>query len=453
MVASVLAISLLGLSAVNALPSNVQDRQGWIIGGPSNGAITPGTPGGGLPSCNPDLPLEKQEPCLYQPVTGELRPAPKKRQTLIPSNASKKEAIKTLELELQRLEKKKSPSKAEKSAITTIKKELKRLAGIKDITPPPGGSSTFVPGKRDSISLGSFGAYKGFCPPSTTGLRQALSILLAKPRRSEEETLAIIDIVHILSGCGASISDEGATFTPIVPRDNSDLVGLQAAYADGIAALGSHTPSFTSFIILTGLEDTLTSAGLTVSGPSGTVSLAPRQQRIGTCDPIDVLLLMTLYRSILREYGTNTSRWPSSVTSQARSILTVLSLCGEPTSTISPVPYVPGGSITPQPTIPGGTITPQPTIPGGNLEPVPMIPGGGNLEPAPTIPGGEFRPGKRDLDSAKQALAVLEKQYGTYQSGKIPTVVFLPMAQLVAYLQGQGVVVLGWPKSTIGVAP
>jgi hypothetical protein len=442
MVGSVLAISLLGLSAVNALPSNLQDRQGWIIGGPSNGELTPGTPGGGLPNCNPDVPLSKQEPCLYQPVTGELRPAPKdKRQSLIPSNGSKKEAIRALELELQRLEKKKNPSKAEKNAIAAIKKEIKRLAGVSDITPPPGGSSTFVPGKRDSFSLGSFGAYKGFCPPSTAGLRQALSILLAKPRRSEEETLAIVEIVHILSGCGASISDEGATFTPISPRDSADLRGLQAAYADGIAVLGSHPPSFTSFIILTGLEDTLTSAGLTVSGPGGSVSLTPRQQRIGTCDPIDVLLLMTLYRSILREYGRDTSKWPNSVTSQARSILTVLSLCGEPTSTI-----------TPQPTIPGGALEPQPLIPGGRLEPQPTIPGG-NLEPAPTIPGGGFRPGKRDVDSAKQALAVLEKEYGKYGSGKIPDVVFLPMTQLVAYLQGQGVVVLGWPKTTIGVAP
>lgn len=458
MVGSVFALSLLGLSAVNALPASLQDRQGFIIGGPpSSGAITPGD--GGLPTCNPDIPPESQQACIYPPFTGTINPTPKtKRQQLTnPSNAEAKKIIKTLELELQRLQAKKNKTKDEKKAIEVIKKELKRLAGVVNITPAPGGSTTIVPGKRDEgeFSLGSFGAYKDHCPFSTQGLQAALTQLLRKPHRSEEETLAIVEITHILSGCGQSISDGTATLTPIHPRDDVSFVGLEAAYLEAVKTLGDNKPSFTSWLILSGIAETLKEHGITVPTlGSGTTTLVPRQQRIGTCEPIDVLLLLTLYRSFLREYGYDTSKWPNSVTSQARSILTVLSLCGEPTSTITPVPYIPGGSITPSPTYPGGTINPNPTIPGGAITPVPYIPGG-SFEPSPTYPGGSLNPTKRSADTqaALEALHILEKAYGTYDSGKIPAAIFLPMANLVAYLEGQGVVVLGWPKTTIGKAP
>jgi len=74
MVTSILAISLLGLGAVQALPANLQDRQSFSIAPPtSGGAISPG------PACDPNVPPEQQGACLYTPVTGEMKPSPKKR--------------------------------------------------------------------------------------------------------------------------------------------------------------------------------------------------------------------------------------------------------------------------------------------------------------------------------------------------------------------------------------
>lgn len=464
MVRSVFALSLLSLSAVNALPSNVQERQAWIIGQPDNGGLSPSPPtGGGLKYCSPDTP--PKEPCFYPPITGDFKPSPKRderiesRQSLNPPGGSNiKAVIKQLEKDLVKLQNKKSKTRDDVKQINAIKQALKHLAGITSVQAPPGTSTTFTPGKRDEITLETIGGYQSQCP-HTGGIQSALKILLSKAHRSEAEVLAIVQLTHILGGCGLKISDDGATFTKITPKSSGSdpsFAGLQVAYTEGLQALGDHKPSFTSWIILEGIADTLEANGVSVDrsivlGGSG-ASLVTRQQRIGYCEPIDVLLLMTLYRSILREYGRDTSKWPSSITSQARSILTVLSLCGENTSTITPVPYTPGGSITPQPTIPGGSLYPQPTIPGGSFQPQPTIPGGG-IYPQPTIPGGSMNPTKRSVESSLAALQVLEKAYGTYDSGKIPAAVFLPMENLVAYLQGQGIVVLGWPKTTFGVAP
>ncbi|KAK3903295.1 hypothetical protein C8A05DRAFT_32988 [Staphylotrichum tortipilum] len=77
MVGPALALSLIGLGAVQALPSGkqVEERQIWI--GDGTGVLIPGD--GELPSCLTDIPLEGQSPCLLPPVVGGLNPGKAKR--------------------------------------------------------------------------------------------------------------------------------------------------------------------------------------------------------------------------------------------------------------------------------------------------------------------------------------------------------------------------------------
>ncbi|KAL1837726.1 hypothetical protein VTJ49DRAFT_3442 [Mycothermus thermophilus] len=89
MVASALALSLIGISAVQALPTSktVTRRQIWL--GDGSTVLIPGseeTP----PQCLVDLdgkPIKQQPPCLLPPITGPIQPSTKKRQ------ASKRQVI------------------------------------------------------------------------------------------------------------------------------------------------------------------------------------------------------------------------------------------------------------------------------------------------------------------------------------------------------------------------
>ncbi|KAK4121697.1 hypothetical protein N657DRAFT_545884, partial [Parathielavia appendiculata] len=87
MVASALALSLIGLGAVQALPAGktVEERQGGVWIGPGSGTFIPGN--GELPACLTDKPLKEQPPCLLPPIPGEIKPGKKrevnKRQFVI----------------------------------------------------------------------------------------------------------------------------------------------------------------------------------------------------------------------------------------------------------------------------------------------------------------------------------------------------------------------------------
>jgi hypothetical protein len=76
MVGSALALSLIGLSAVQALPTGktVEERQIWI--GPGTGVLIPGP--GELPPCLTDQPLQGQPPCLLPPIVGPIKPSTKR---------------------------------------------------------------------------------------------------------------------------------------------------------------------------------------------------------------------------------------------------------------------------------------------------------------------------------------------------------------------------------------
>ncbi|KAK0621753.1 hypothetical protein B0T17DRAFT_493851 [Bombardia bombarda] len=148
MVRSILALSLLGLGAINALPTaNIVDRRQEVFGlGEGETTFTPGA--SNLPTCKPGVPLAEQSPCLLGSTTGGVKPG-KRSFTLPPDyQTNTKEVIKQLEVELVKLQNKKNKTAEELADIKAIKAALQYLAGITQISAPPGDGTIFVPGKR-----------------------------------------------------------------------------------------------------------------------------------------------------------------------------------------------------------------------------------------------------------------------------------------------------------------
>ncbi|SPQ23825.1 80dd20aa-064b-410c-b128-6fa3a84fe76f [Thermothielavioides terrestris] len=270
MVGSALALSLIGLGAVQALPARkpVEQRQVWLPGG--SGTFTPGD--GSLPPCLTDQPLNEQPPCLLPPIVGGLNPPKEKRQlsigdgssvftpgqgsipvcltnvslseqppcilppitggllppTLPPTNnkrefvlppdanSNPKRVIAELELDLERLQNKLHKSQEDLDDIEAIKAALQYLAGITNISAPPGSGSTFTPGKRSFV-----------LPPDAASnpkrviaeLELDLEKLQNKPHKSQEDLddiEAIKAALQYLAGI-TNISappGSGSTFTP-----------------------------------------------------------------------------------------------------------------------------------------------------------------------------------------------------------------------------------------------
>ncbi|KAL2139724.1 hypothetical protein VTI28DRAFT_4762 [Corynascus sepedonium] len=77
MVGSALALSLIGLSAVHALPAGkaIEKRQVWLW--PGTGDFHPGD--GEPQPCFTDIPLQEQPPCILQPpIVGPITPSTKR---------------------------------------------------------------------------------------------------------------------------------------------------------------------------------------------------------------------------------------------------------------------------------------------------------------------------------------------------------------------------------------
>ena len=125
-------------------------RQVFIGGG--SGTFTPGT--GPITVCLTNVPLNAQPPCFLPPIVTGPQPPKEKRSFVLPAdyNTNTKEAIKSLELQLEQLQNKPHKTRQDLEDIAAIKSALRYLAGIISISAPPGTGSTFTPGKR-SFSL------------------------------------------------------------------------------------------------------------------------------------------------------------------------------------------------------------------------------------------------------------------------------------------------------------
>jgi hypothetical protein len=121
--------------------------------GDGTGIFIPGQ--GSLSPCLTTIPISQQPPCFLPPLPGGFIPptlhVPKgKRVTLPPDYASNtKKVIETLEKQLVALQNKPHKTDEDVQEIKALKSALLYLAGITNISAPPGTGTSFTPGKRD----------------------------------------------------------------------------------------------------------------------------------------------------------------------------------------------------------------------------------------------------------------------------------------------------------------
>ncbi|KAK4198380.1 hypothetical protein QBC40DRAFT_205111 [Triangularia verruculosa] len=348
-----------------------------------------------------------------------------------------KKFIVQIEKDLVILQNKKNKTKADLELIAAYKAALRYLAGITNISAPPGSETTFTPGKRD---VSSVGAYEKLCP-NIKGAQAALQQLLLKPKLTAEELVVVRALVNFLRGCGFEPGEGpiiGGPYkrdTPVLSAD-FDLAGLEKAYKELLTtaqlATTAGQPSFANWITLSTIADILELYGVKVDRTLHKLPALPKRQAdsitIGgrTCKVIDILGLRAALAALQIAYGDDAAKAPSTIFLIQQVLVTALQLCGQ---------SVPGWtSIIPGNPIPGGPVVPQPTIPGG-----PLVP-----EPYPS--DKRQAPGLSNATDLLAALNILEKAYGTYGSGTIPVPVWLIMVNLVTILQTiPGTVVPGWP--------
>jgi hypothetical protein len=457
MVGAALTIALVGLGAVGiAAPTKtVEDRQ--IIGPPNGGGLTPPS---ATPTCLTDRPIWEQPPCLYPPIGGGINPPPKEKRFWLPDgwDSDIQKAIDTLELKLERLQNKQHKTQADLQEIDDIYEALGYLAGVTNISAPPGVGSIFHPGKRSTNS--AVGIYAGVCP-GVVGAELALEKLMQKSQKSPEECVIEEKLKSFLLGCGITIikSPDGTT-TTITPSNKRtaapyDLAGVEKAYEALVQSLGSSQPDFVTWLIMEQMTSILKLYGITiVKTPAGTTTtLVPGKRQsftIGgsTCQLANILGFREALAALLAAYGPPENA-PQNIQLLEQIIVTTLRLCGEGvpgwTGGIIPDPYNPGSPINPDPYNPGSPINPDPTVPGSPITPDPTVPGG------PINPSDKRQVIVTDPAALLAALAALEKQYGNYGSGTIPVPIFLIMENIVTILQAMpGVVVPGWPILTPG---
>lgn len=274
------------------VPSTKKAKRQATIGD-GTGVFIPGQ--GEVPVCLTDVPLNEQPPCMLPPIVGGLEPSTKKRGFVLPPDAltnpkkviitlekelirlqnkpnktqqdrddidairaalrflagitnisappgtgstftpgkrgfslppdaltNTKEVIKTLERQLIQLQNKRNKSAEDLDDIEAIKAALYYLAGITNITAPPGTGSTFTPGKRDDINLGGGSSGGGSVTqcPNLGGAQIALETLMHKDKHTPEEAIIMQKLAAFLKSCGIIIvkSPDG-TFTIIKPSD------------------------------------------------------------------------------------------------------------------------------------------------------------------------------------------------------------------------------------------
>jgi len=491
MVTAALTLSLLGLGAVNALPTtnNVKERQ--LVGGGGSVIITP-APGTGdgpieLPTCSITIPINQQPPCIFSPLPGEFLPPmppmpPKgKRDFVLPPDykTNTKAVIKQLEVQLVSLQNKKVKTQEDLTDIAAIKAALKYLANITSISAPPGSGTIFIPGKRD---VEAAGAYAAQCP-ELSAAEAAIKKLLSKKNLTLEERMLINSLRAFLVGCGAivSTSPDGSIIiirpggkkreeespelvveAPAPVDAGFSLTGLEEAYKALYAAYegAESRPSFTSWLALQQMADLLDLYGKPVQqliSRAETEAPTPIERRQigiiggGACEPADVMGLRAALIALLVAYG-HPSQAPANIFLVEQVLVSALQICGAGPAgwtVIIPGTPVPGPMVPEVPT-PGAPMIPEITVPGGPM--VPEVPSAGApMKPAPRSEKEDVMVEARqtliagDPAAILAALKLLEQKYGGYGSGTIPAPVFLIMVNMVTILQESGVKVPGWP--------
>ncbi|KAH8882612.1 hypothetical protein GQ53DRAFT_457007 [Thozetella sp. PMI_491] len=478
MARSVLALAILGLGVVRALPTSraVEERQ--ILGGGWGGTVDPNDPSRTPSPCLGDVPPSgEQSPCFVTPpITGTLNPPKEKRQggfgiIGLPPGSEKERAIAALELQLLALKSKPDPTDEDlaqiealeqmltyaegitsisappgvnttlthgnrkrfsfppdwngdrKKAIDELEKELEalqnqeikseddyveieeikealqRLAGIEDISAPPGTSTTFHPGKEKRFTLPP--DWNNDVKKAIDQLERRLEELQNVRNKSQDDLSEIKDLkeaLHYLAGIVSIVAPPGSssTFHPgkarrftlppdaftntkrVIDEIEKELVALQnkavktaedRAEIEDLKAALRYLTGITSIIAPPGSSTTF-HPGKRQTG-SGPVIGA------GACELLQVLGLQQALAALWRTHG-GPSTAPPDVAELERSLIAALRYCGK---YMDGDGTVPGGSINPDPTYPGGTITPDPSHPGGGINPDPYQPGG-SLQPS-----------------------------------------------------------------------
>lgn len=395
MVGSVLYLSLLGLTAVSALPAqSVEERQTFVIGPPGGGEVEWGS---GIPKCAPNPPSGEQAPCIAEPSSGGFKIPKVKRNTVTLNSIGAYSAG--------------CPN------LKGAQESLKRL-----LKTPKGSVDLYIETQKLKHLLNGCGFILG------------------------DDTVTYIKVAD---------KRDSVNFFPI----NEDVSGLEDIYNSLVDDLGDSELSLAPWLTLNQYTDLLGAFGVNVdrSVTFGAPALLPRQGgdfKLGkeACTQSVIRAYTIALERIVELYGNDPSRVRSSIIQLQQSISAMLQVCNDGSvGGFLPQPTVPGGPITPNPTIPGGPLRPDPYVPGGEIKPDPTVPGG-PMTPDPTIPGGPMKPGRRTAQLTDPSTAALltslrnlESAYGSFGSPNIPSVIFLIMVDHVLALQRAGVKVSGWP--------
>ncbi|KAK4188441.1 hypothetical protein QBC35DRAFT_195679 [Podospora australis] len=319
-----------------------------------------------------------------------------------------KRVLVELETRLIALQNKQHKTDEDREDIALIKAAILYVAGITNISAPPGTGSTFTPGKRQfKLPPDAASNPKKFIEQ----LEKDLIILQNKKYKTRQDRAdieAIKAALLYLAGI-TNISappGTGSTFTPgkrtLTLTPEFDLQGLITSYNKLVLSMQSSSgeTSATTYLVLSQIADTLELYGYKVDRVTPTlVTLHPKRQAniitIGTttCRGSDISGLKSALEALLSTYG-DPSKAPKTIWFIQQVLVTALQLCGqgvEGWTTIIPAKPIPGAPLVPQPTVPGAPIVPDPYVPGAPIRPDPYVPGA-PIKPDPYVPGNPIKP-------------------------------------------------------------
>lgn len=455
MVGATLALSLIGLGAVSALPAKpVEQRQTFVIGAPGEGGTVEW--GSGIPNCSPSIPAGV--PCISQPFSGGFKIPKEKREE---EDVEKRQSFVI--------------GPPGEGGSIGFGEGLPQCSpslpvNVPCVSPPITGGFKIPKEKREEDSNIKARQTIVIGPPSEGG-----TIEFGGGLPPCSKSLPVnVPCISIPTGGGFKIPKEKREEEESKIEERQTFVIGPPIGGPGAIEIGKGLPPCSkSLPVNTPCLTVPPSGGFRIPKEKREVEveesnavLTPRQEIItigrDVCTQTEILALMYAFTQIVLPYGTP-NKAPPYIQSIARDIIESLRLCG---LNVGGWTTIPGGPLVPQPTVPGGPLTPNPTVPGGPLKPDPVNPGSGGalkpepvqpgnpITPDPTVPGGPLRPPKRSVetDNEKGAAALLaslrelEKVFGSYGSPNIPPQIYGLMVEHVLALQKlPGVVVTGWP--------